>query len=309
MDSWINYRHLYYFTAVAEYGTVSLAAKKLRVSQPTLSAQIKRLELDLGVKLIQRQGGKIRVTEHGAVVLKYSKSIFSLGSEMLEVLQDEHKPVRPMLHIGALDSIPKQVIVEVTQFALREASCQIMITDGKLQPLIRDLESHRIDIVITNALPASLSAAGLSYRSFSKHPVALYGAKSFNKVRDGFPRSVSGQPLILPTHESKIRQDVDYWARSNQVELNLVAESEDIATKKLLAVNGCGLIIAARHTVTRQVALGELIEIGTLSGIHEELFFVIAQRKITNQVAKRIWDKFSLRSAKASSEAAHASAE
>ena len=51
MNQWINYHHLFYFKAIAEEGTVSKAAEKLRLGQPTLSAQLKQLEDNLGVQL------------------------------------------------------------------------------------------------------------------------------------------------------------------------------------------------------------------------------------------------------------------
>lgn len=58
MNPWLNYHHLFYFKVIAEEGTVSKAAEKLRIGQPTLSAQLKQFEDALGVQLFERQHKK-----------------------------------------------------------------------------------------------------------------------------------------------------------------------------------------------------------------------------------------------------------
>jgi hypothetical protein len=64
--------------------------------------------------------------------------------------------------------------------------------------------------------------------------------------------------------------------------------------KKLLAIEEVGIIATATHTVTNQVLKGELIEIGQLKGVTEELFLVTAQRKIENTIASKLRDSFAV---------------
>ena len=61
-----------------------------------------------------------------------------------------------------------------------------------------------------------------------------------------------------------------------------------------MAINEMGLISTAAHTVTGQVSRGELVEIGKLQGVYEELFLVTAQRKIENPIASKLRDSFSV---------------
>lgn len=100
--------------------------------------------------------------------------------------------------------------------------------------------------------------------------------------------------MILPTYDSQLRQDLDHWAKLHQIELNIVIESQDISVKKLMAINEMGLIPTATHTVTGQVQRGELVEIGQLQGVHEELYLVTAQRKIENPIASKLKNTFSV---------------
>lgn len=292
MSPWINYHHLFYFKTIAEEGTVSKAAEKLRVGQPTLSAQLKQFEDTLGVQLFERHHKKLILTEQGKVALDYSKSIFRMGSEMYEVLHDRLKPLKPSLHLGALDSVPKQIILQLVKHAFRSSPCQITLSEGKSDELLRELVSHRMDLMVTNFLPTGIDSKGLHPKSITKKNVAFYGAPKFKSLRKGFPKSISGEPMVLPTYDSRLRQDLDHWAKLNKIELNIVCESQDISVKKLMAISEMGLIATATHSVTEQVLRGELVEIGKLQGVYEELFLITAQRKIENPIALKLKDSF-----------------
>lgn len=294
MNQWINYHHLFYFKTIAEEGTVSKAAEKLSLGQPTLSAQLKQFEDTLGVQLFERQHKKLILTEQGKVALDYAKTIFRMGSEMYEVLHDRLRPLKPSLHLGALDSIPKQIVLQLVKHAFRISPCQITLSEGKSDELIRELVAHRMDLVVTNFLPTGTDAKGLYPKSITKKNVAFYAAPKFKALRKGFPQSISGEPMILPTYDSRLRQDLDHWAKLHKIELNIVIESQDISVKKLMAIHEMGLIPTASHTVKGQVSRGELVELGQIQGVHEELFLVAAHRKIENPIASKLKDSFSV---------------
>jgi LysR family transcriptional activator of nhaA len=292
MNPWINYHHLFYFKTIAEERTVSGAAKKLRIGQPTLSAQLKQFEENLGVALFERRQRRLILTEHGKLALDYAKNIFRLGSEMYEALHDRLEVGRPSLDLGALDSVPKHVVLDLVKQALKISSCQITLLEGSPGELLRELSSHRMDLLVTNFLPAGADGKGLFYRSLTKKKVAFYGAPKFRFLRKGFPQSLSNQPLIFPTYDSKMRQDLDHWAKVHRINLHILTESQDISVNRLMATSGMGIMPAASHTVSKQIKQGELVEIGHLKGVSEELFLVAAQRKIENPIASKLMQNF-----------------
>ncbi len=294
MTNWINYHHLLYFKTIAEENSVSKAAEKLRVGQPTLSAQLKQLEDALEVQLFERHHKKLVLTEQGRVALEYARNIFSMGSEMLEALHDRLKPAKPALCIGALDSIPKQIILQMVKTAIKISPCQITLVEGRSDELLRELSAHRVDLLLTNFVPTALQAKGLTHRLISRKGVSVYAAPKFKALRKDFPNSILSQPMILPTYDSKLRYDLDHWSQTSEVKFETLVESQDIGVKKLMAVNGLGLLPAASHTVNRQVLAGELVEIGPLKGVFEELHLVAAKRKIENTIAKELMKSFSV---------------
>ena len=104
---WLNYHHLLYFWTVVREGGVSRAAEKLRLAQPTVSAQVKLLEDTLGQPLFDRQGRRLVLTDTGRMVYRYADEIFGIGRELLETLKGR-APGRPLqLTVGVANAVPK----------------------------------------------------------------------------------------------------------------------------------------------------------------------------------------------------------
>ena len=294
MNKWINYHHLYYFKVIAEEQSVSKAAEKLSLGQPTLSAQLKQFEENLEVQLFTRKHNKLIITEQGKIALEYAKSIFSMGSEMYDVLHDHINPLKQTLHIGVLDSISKTLTFKLTKEALNISPCQVTISEGSSAHLLRELTAHHIDIIISNYLPTGINAKGILSKKIAKNNIALYGAPTFKKLKKNFPESINDIPLVVPTYDSGVRPDLDHWAKLNHIKMNITVESQDIAVKKLMAINGIGLIAAAPHSVQRLLKKKELVEIGVLNGVYEELYILTTKRKIPNQIALSLFNNFTV---------------
>lgn len=289
ISKWINYHHLYYFKTIAEEQSVSKAAEKLMLGQPTLSAQLKLFEESIGAQLFERQHKKLILTEQGKVALDYAKSIFKLGSEMYEVLHDNIQPQRQAVCIASLDSIPKEITLEVVRSVLKISNCQITLIEGHPDELLKELSEHRVDVLITNFLSAASNFKGLSYRSLIKSKISIYGSSEFKNLKRNFPRSIIGKPILLPTYDSKLRYDIEHWCKLKKIDLDILSETQDVAVKKMMAQAGMGLLPVAEHTISKNSLDKSLIEIGKLDGLFEELFIVKAQRKIENPIIQELF--------------------
>jgi LysR family transcriptional regulator, transcriptional activator of nhaA len=294
MTPWLNYHHLFYFRTIATAGSIAKAAQQLRLGQPTLSAQLKQLEESLGTPLFERQHKKLTLTEQGRVALEYANEIFRLGSEMMEVLQDRAAPTRVHLSIGALDSVPKSVILAITKAAYKAGNCSVSILEGNGNELVHELREHRIDLVLSNYQPSVQEMDRLRSRRVGQVPINVYGAPSFKHLRKGFPHSLNQAPFVLPTLHSRLRHDINHYFNAMGITVDLVAETQDTSLQKLLGVNGLGLVPAPAFAVADLVRDKTLIELGPLTEIREDLFLIAASRKIENAVAKKLFDSFAL---------------
>ncbi len=291
---WLNYHHLYYFKTIAEMGSVSKAAEKLLIGQPTLSAQLKQFEDQIGIQLFERRHKTLILTEQGKVALKYAQSIFQTGSEMLEVLQDRLRPNKQSLSIGALDSIPKHIISQLTQFALQTENCQVSLVEGKSDFLIRELTSHQIDLVITNYLPIGSDAKGVYPKLLSKSNICLFGAPKFKLLKNHFPKSINLEKIVVPTYDSKLRFDLDHWFEVNNLHPDIVCETQDITVKILMATQGLGIVATTPKSVKQFLKNKELVLIAELPGLYEEIYLLSTHRKVPHSIVQKIVADFSI---------------
>lgn len=291
---WVNYHHLLYFKTIAIEGGIAKAAKKLRLGQPTLSTQMKQFEEALGQVLFDRTKRQLQLTEAGRMVLGYATEIFKIGDEMVDSLSDQHVSSKVLVQIGAMDTVPKYLTLKVFQKAQRSFDCIVSIAEGHGDELFRELRSHRMDLVISNYPPPVGDAGGFYARSIARMPVVICGSAKFSNLKKGFPSSLKGQPFIMPSLQSKLRHDVEHFLKLNEIQVNTKAEVQDTSLQKLLGSHGEGLIPIALPAAEELIAGKELVNIGTLTNVHDELWLIAGQRRIQNPVAALIMKDFKL---------------
>ncbi len=294
MTSWINYHHLNYFRVIALEGSISKAAVKLKIGQPTLSAQLKQFEDTVGIQLFERKHKKLILTESGMLALEYANEIFKMGSELLEVLHDRFVPSRPHVQFGALDSVPKHVVLSLAKAALKAGRCTVSLLEGDGDELIREMQLHKIDLVIANYIPSTRDDVKIYSRSIAKAPVNIYGAKKFSNLKKNFPNSLQDAPFILPTSHSKLRRDIENFFQANRIAFDVVAETQDTALQKLMGIEGLGLIPLTETAAQTYLDEKKLFEIGKFPGVYEEIFLLSSSRKIENPISSLIMKHFKL---------------
>jgi LysR family transcriptional activator of nhaA len=294
MDSWLNYHHLYYFRVIAQEGSIARASEKLRLGQPTLSAQLKTLETKLGVHLFDRKHRKLILTESGRMALKYADEIFKTGSELLAVLHDRKRPDRIHVELGALDSIPKHLISKLVKSAHSVADCTVTLLEGSTADLTRELLSHRVDLVLTNHQHQLSGETQLRSRKIIEYPIQVYAHPKYKGLREGFPKSLHGAPIILPTSHSRLRFELDHFFETQEIAPSIVAETQDTALQKILGTEGMGVIPLPELAASALLKSKELIEIGRLKGVTESIYLISSKRKIENPVSEALMRDFKI---------------
>jgi len=288
----LNYHHLYYFKTIATEGSISKAAQKLLLGQPTLSMQLKQFEEVLGHRLFERKNRSLLLTEMGQMTLSYANEIFRLGDEMMDAINDRPNTRKIRIQVGALDSIPKGLIKKVMEKAFETKNCQIAVMEGEGPELMEDLLNHRLDLVISNASPTSLTSEKLYAKSLAKLPLIVAGSNKYQKLVPGFPKSLQTVPFIFPTVHSRVRNEIEHYFETEKIHVDMIAETQDASLLKALAIDGKGLIVIAESAVQANLKDGSLIKIGDLGKRYEELWLISAHRKIQNPVANMLMTDF-----------------
>ena len=290
----LNYHHLYYFKVIATEGSISKAALKLRLGQPALSMQLKQFEEFLGHTLFERKNRSLVLTEMGQMVLSYANEIFRIGDEMVEAIHDRPKFRKTRVQIGALDSVPKALIKAIMDKAFEQKDCQITILEGEGPELMEDLINHRLDLVISNAPPPTLTTERLYAKSLAKLPLVVCGSAKFKNLAKDFPQSLQAQPFIFPTIHSRVRNEIEHYFESEKIRVDMIAETQDTSLLKLLARDGKGLVVLAENAAQADLNEGTLVKIGDLGKKYEELWLISAHRKIQNPVAHLLMKEFTV---------------
>lgn len=292
----LNYHHLFYFKVIATEGSISKAALKLRLGQPTLSMQLKQFEEFIGHTLFERKNRSLVLTEMGQMVLSYANEIFRLGDEMVDALQDRPHARKIKVQVGALDSIPKNLIKALMEKAFENKDCQIAVLEGEGPELMEDLVNHRLDLVVSNASQSSHSTEKLYAKSIAKFPLLIVGAPKFTYLQKNYPKSLEGMPFIFPTIHSRVRNEIEHYFEAERIHVDMIAETQDTSLLKALALDGRGLIVVAENAVRENLQDGSLVKIGDLGEKYEELWLISAHRKIQNPVADLLMKDFSFQS-------------
>ncbi len=279
---WLNYHHLLYFWTVAKYGTVTAAAKHLRLSQPTISEQIRALEDAIGEPLFERVGRRLELTEAGQLAYRYADEIFGLGKELVDTLKGRPTGQPTRLHVGVSDLVPKLVLYRLLEPALRLGDpVRIVCREDKTERLLADLSIQSLDLVLAEAPIAGHARVRAFNHLLGECGVSFLGAPAVVQALEGpFPRCLNGAPVLLPTENTLLRRSIDHWLEANDLHPRVVAEVEDSAIIKMFAQHGAGLFVGPT-AIEQEICHQFQVQLaGRTEEIRERFYAITIERRI-----------------------------
>ena len=275
---WLNFHHLRYFWVVAREGSVSRAAKRLRVTQPTVSGQLRELQDQLGQPLFRRKGRMLELTEMGEAVAKIADEIFVLGDQLLETVRGNllDRPLR--LAVGISDAVPKPVAYRILEPALA-ARVQVTCHEDTPGRLLVDLASHVLDVVISDAPSHDTKSHD---HLLGESGISVWGVRRLaTEMRVGFPRSLDGAPFLLPTASTGFRRELDAWFVGHKIRPRVVGEFEDAALLTVFAESGAGLF-AAPDVIVDAGRAGGLVRAGPIKSLRARYYAITGERRLVH---------------------------
>jgi len=286
----VNYQHLYYFWAVAKYGSVSAACEILHLAQPTISGQLAVFEQSVGTKLLRKEGRKLVMTETGRAVFHYADEIFELGREMKHMLKGHEAERGLRLTIGISDAIPKLIAYRLMEPVLQLSNPkQVHCVEDKTDRLLIEIGLHSIDMVLCD-VPATPAVGTRLFNHFlGGSNVAVFAAPELaGRYRSDFPRSLNGAPFLLPTTNTALRRSLDQWFDEQEISPMIQAEIEDSALLKTAGAAGVGLFFSSKivaGAIQRQYGAEML---GEVKGVVERFYAITAQRRMKHPLVELI---------------------
>jgi LysR family transcriptional activator of nhaA len=260
---WLNYHHLFYFWTVARDGSIAKASKALRLAPPTVSEQIRSLEQSLGIKLFEKEGRNLVLTDAGHVAYEYAEDIFSRGREMTDVLSGRTSRRMNRFTLGIADVVPKMIVYRLLLPVLKLPDpIRLVCREGDPDKLIAQLAIHEVDLVISDApldpslrIQAFTHLLGQSGLTFFAHP------KLAKNLRARFPKCLDGLPFLMPADNTDLRRSLEHWLEVQKVRPLIVGEFEDSALAAVFSEAAVGAFAAPTPTevqIKRQYGLSVL---------------------------------------------------
>lgn len=232
-------RHLRYFITVAEELNFSKAALKLYTAQPSLSQQIKDLEEDVGVKLLNRTKRKVELTEEGAVFLEQARLTLAQADKAIAMARQVSQAKQQMLRIGFVP------VAEMKIFPYILPNLRVQNPDLKIELLslnnneqMRLLKKGDLDLTFTRH---NFNSDEIESQFVIREPLIFLLPKDHPLAKyERIPvKALNGIDFIIPSAEQSLtlNQAILDFAKANGIEINIVQKADNI----LFNINSIGM--------------------------------------------------------------------
>jgi LysR family transcriptional activator of nhaA len=284
----MNYHHLRYFRAIAHEGSLTRAAQKLHLSQSALSAQLRKLEDQLGHALFDRVGKRLLLTEAGRIALDYADTVFQAGEELQSTLRDKPRADRQVLRVGALTTLSRNFQLEFLRPLVGRADVELVVRSGTMRELLEQLETHAIDVVLANKSAQRDAKTIWHSDMIAEQPVSLVTRASRSTRPFRFPEDLRQMPILLPSLDSEMRVAFDRIVSDAGIRPIIEAEVDDMAMLRLLARESKGVTLVPPVVVRDELKTGTLVERYSIPGIKERFYAITQKRRFPNPLLKQL---------------------
>lgn len=250
-------RALRYFQAVAEFGSYSRGSEFLRISQPAVSRQVRRLEEELGSALFERHGQGVTLTEAGRILLERSQAVL----RQLERTKAEIRSGKP----GPSGTISFAVPPAAGNFLVPELVRRFSAAyPNVFLRIVPGFSGHIHEWLVRGQVDLACAHDPLPQRGFEITP--LISEEIFLAGKPGtLPRrryvgikDLADLPLILPGRPNASRRLLDSWVAQHRTSLHVKIEVDDHSVIRALVRQGEGFTLLTRAAVDAEIAHGEV---------------------------------------------------
>jgi DNA-binding transcriptional LysR family regulator len=243
----VELRHLRYFATVGEVLNFTKAAQKLRVAQPALSRQIRDLEEELGVQLLERGARATKLSEAGAVFLVEARAVLERADKAVKAVRDVALGERVEIHVGYAPSLTIELLpCALHSFHNIAPSVHVKLHDLSSEEMLRGMGEGKFSLCLV-ARPEKESMRGLKFELLQEYPICV-GVPSDHRLAQAKSvklAQITAEPLVAysrteyPEYHAMLKE----LFASTGSELR-IAEEHDSAPSLIAAARiGRGFII------------------------------------------------------------------
>ncbi|MFG0260644.1 MAG: LysR family transcriptional regulator, partial [Phycisphaerales bacterium JB041] len=280
-------RQLRYFVAAADAGTISRAATRCGVTQPSLSQQILKLESQLGLQLLDRLGRGVSLTDAGRALLPRARAILAQVQEAEANLAADLDQGRDRLAIGAIPTIAPYLLPgPVAELRRRFPACEIVVREGLTQQLAEAIADNELDLAVMSTPPdhALLHAETLAREPLrivapARHPLCDAPAIAMADLRD--------QPAVRLDEMHCLGQQIAEFCSAHRLADNVVCHMTQIDTLLEFVRMGLGVSIVPEMVAARDTSPARRYLPFKRNGPSREIVLITRAGRQTSRLARR----------------------
>jgi DNA-binding transcriptional LysR family regulator len=269
MNSLENFR-LTVFRKVTEQLSFRKAAEELYLTQPAVSLQIKALEQELGVVLLDRSGSQVKLTAAGAVLLKYAEESGRQLSEARHAIASLSGTQSGVLSLGASTTIAQYVLPRLlSEFCASHPRVHPTLMSGNTEQIVTAVEKEKIELGFIEGPPRSRD---LALAPFLDDELVLLApaAHEWTERKEVAAEDLKTVPLLMRERGSGTRHIIELALERNHIRrssLKVVMELDSTEAIKSGVEAGFGVGFVSRWAIAKDARLGPGFQIVSIKGI------------------------------------------
>jgi DNA-binding transcriptional LysR family regulator len=261
IDRSVTLRQLRTFKAVADLNSFSLAAQRMRLSQPSVSYQVKELEAAFGLPLLDRLGKSVQLTEAGSILYAYARRALDVVDEAALALEELRGIKRGNLRIGASTTVGIYLLpAALGAFKKLHPGLVISLEIGTRARVQEQVLRNELDLAVVGPALKDPDLAILPFVSDELGVVAPAGHRLAGR-RGLSLKDLQDEPFIMREPASGSRLSLEKAARKAGAKLTVAMELGSNGAIKHAVESGLGLAVISRYAWALERASGRLVEL------------------------------------------------
>lgn len=253
------------FLKVARRLSFTRAAEELHLTQPAVSAHIRKLERAIGGTLFEQIGRRVSLTATGEVVYRYAEQMLALESELHAAIADAQEVCQGALAIGTSTTIGISVLPDLLrQYRQAHPLVRLQVRIGNFPEVVHGLLDGALDVgLIPNEAVDDRLDERLESAPVLEDELVLVVARGhrWTRLPGVEPHDLIGEPFVLPGVGSRLRPQVEAVLAPFGVTPDVVAESNSLIAIARVVETGIGVSLISRLAVADELAQGRLCEV------------------------------------------------
>lgn len=257
----VNFNQLRIFYQTAKYQSCTVAARKLFITQPAVTTQVKAFEDSCHLRLFKKMGRKIHLTEEGKRLYQYANRIFEYEKEIENIIEDMRALKTGVLKLGTTKTYARSYMpIFITKFRQSYPQIKIHLNEGSSLEIANSLLDFQNEIVIVAKIEDHPQICFVPFCQ-EKILVLLPPDHDFVKKKSVTLAEVAKEPIIIKERGSGTRKALDEAFTQRGLVPNISMETNNTDFIKQLVIRGAGISFLVKSGILKELEEGKLITV------------------------------------------------